>query len=172
MDLRLVAPDLRQIDTVGGEVLACALFADERPPRGSFGLLDWRLAGKLSRFVESSDFSGELDEVVLIPGKPRVPFEKILVFGAGPVSSFDDTAARRVFDRIVSTLSGLRVRMAVVERPGRHLGTIEASRAAELLLAAWRDRDDQDLWTLVEEPEDQKVIAAYMAEERRRARMR
>jgi hypothetical protein len=172
MDLRFVAPDLRQIDTVGGEVLACALFCDERPPRGVFGLLDWRLAAKLSRFLEAEEFSGALDEVVLIPGKPRVPFEKIIVFGAGSADSFDELVARRVFDRIVATLSGLRVRMAVVERPGRHLGNIDASRGAELLLAACRDRDDQDLWTLVESPDDQKLIAAHMAEERRRSRMR
>lgn len=172
MDLRFVAPDLRQIDTVGGEVLACALFSNERPPLGVFGLLDWRLSAKLSRFLERTDFCGDLDEVVLIPGKPRVPFEKLIVFGAGTTDDFDETVAKRVFERMVSTLSGLRIRMAVVERPGRHLGTIGAARAAELLLTACRDRDDQDLWTLVEALDDQKLIAAHMAEERRRSRMR
>ena len=37
MELRFVIPDLRRFDEVGSEVLACGVFADERPLHGTAG---------------------------------------------------------------------------------------------------------------------------------------
>lgn len=172
MDLRFIAPDLRQIDTVGAEVLACALFSDQFPPRGVVGLVDWRMAARLSRYLEFSQIAGHLGEAVLIPGKPRIPFEKLLLFGAGPSVSFDETAYVEVISRMLQALDGLKVRMAVVERPGRDLRTIDAARAVELLLRTCSDQGGQDAWTLIETIDDQKAMSLHLAEERRRKRMR
>lgn len=172
MDLRFIAPDLRQIDTVGAEVLACGVFSDQLPPRGVLGLVDWRMAARLSRHLESGEIGGRLGEVVLIPGKPRIPFEKLLLFGAGSAQAFDETAYLQVIARMLQALDGLKVRLAVVERPGRELRTIDAARAAELLLRTCSDQGGQDVWTLIESPDDQKAMSQHLAEERRRKRMR
>jgi hypothetical protein len=136
------------------------------------GLVDWRLAARLSRCLESGDITGEAGEVVLIPGKPRIPFEKLLLFGAGPAEQFDEPAYLEVIGRMLRALASLKVRMAVVERPGRWLGVVDTMRAVELLLRASSDQGEQDVWTLIEAPEDQKQIAQHLAEERRRKRMR
>ena len=172
MELRFIAPELRQLDTAGAEVLACAVFADQLPPRGMVGLVDWRMAARLSRYLESGEISGRPGELVLIPGKPRIPFEKLLLFGAGSSQHFDEAAYIELMERMLRALEGLKVRMAVVERPGRALGTIETMRAVELLLRAGSDQGEQDVWTLIESVEDQKLIAQHLAEERRRKRMR
>ncbi len=172
MELRFVAPELREIDLIGSEVLACAVFSDQRPPRGVAGLVDWRMAARLSRYLESQELTGVLGEVALIPGKPRIPFEKVLVFGAGTTEAFDEESYSRVMSQMLDTLAGLGVRIAVVERPGRHLGRLDLYHATDLLLCACEERHHQDRWTLVEEAEDQKLIAQHIAEQKRKKRMR
>lgn len=172
MNLHFTTPDLRQLDGAGGEVLACAIFSDEHPAKGVVALVDWRMAGRLSRRLESGLITGELGEVVLIPGKPRVPFEKLLILGAGPRADFDERAYATVIQRLLVTLGGLRIRMAVVERPGRHLGVIDSARGIDLLLEASADSGGQDSWTLVETAEEQKLITQRLADERHRTRVR
>ena len=49
MEVAFVAPELRRLDELTGEVLCCALFEDERPPLGVASLVDWRLGGALAR---------------------------------------------------------------------------------------------------------------------------
>ncbi len=172
MELRFVTPDLRQLDLVGSEVLACALFSDQLPPRGVVGFVDWRLAARLSRYMQALEITGARGEVVLIPGKPRIPFEKLLLFGAGEVGAFSEAVYLEVVGAMLASLAALRVRLAVVERPGRHLKALRPARAVELLLRACLDHGEQDAWTLVEDLDDQKHIAQHLAEEKRRTRMR
>jgi len=83
MELRFVGPDLAELDRVGAEVLVASLFRDERPPRGVAGLFDWRSAGRLSRLMHEGFATGELGEVLMAPAKPSLPFEKVILFGAG-----------------------------------------------------------------------------------------
>ncbi|PKN44413.1 MAG: leucyl aminopeptidase [Deltaproteobacteria bacterium HGW-Deltaproteobacteria-20] len=172
MELRFVSPHMRQMDTVGSEVLACCLFEDERPVQGMAGLLDWRLATRLSRWMGAGELTGARGEVALLAGKPRVPFEKLLLFGLGSKARFDEEVFLETVHRMLETLSGLRVRMAVVERPGRHTDVVDALRGTDLILEACEGHGEQDLWTLVENMPDQKRITQHLAEERRRKRMR
>lgn len=172
MDLRFVAPRLRFLDGVGSEVLACCMFSDQRPVQGVAGLVDWRMGARLTRWLESGALTGESGEVALVPGKPRIPFEKLLLFGLGPVGAFNEESFERAVQQMLTTLSALRVRMAVVERPGRHLGVVDAQRAIEIVLQACSAHEDQDAWTLVEDLIDQKQIAKHLAAERHRKRLR
>jgi hypothetical protein len=134
--------------------------------------MDWRMGARITRWLEAGALTGESGEVVLVPGKPRIPFEKLLLFGLGPVGGFDEESYERAVQRMLSTLSALRVRMAVVERPGRHLGVMDVERAIEIVLQACATHEDQDAWTLVEDPTDQKQIAKHLAAERHRKRLR
>ncbi|PIE05602.1 MAG: leucyl aminopeptidase [Sorangium cellulosum] len=172
MEIRFVTPHLRHLDTVGGEVLACCMFDDERPVSGTAGLVDWRLAARLSRRIQEGHFQGLRGEVALIPGKPRLPFEKILLFGLGPKDEFDEEVFLEVVHHMLDTLSGLKVRMAVVERPGRHIDLVDALRGVDLILQACERYEDQDAWTLIEEVPEQKRIVQHLTEERRRKRLR
>jgi len=170
LDLRFTTPSLRRLDLSGTEVLVATLALDERPPHGVAGLVDFRLAGRISRLVRSGFATGTLGEVILVPGKPKLPFDKIVLFGIGATGEFDERVYQDSVERILSTLEGLRARTAVVELPGRHFGAILPERAADLLLERAGGRREHDVWTLVEPPEAQRAITQHMIQERRRVR--
>ncbi|MGC4067666.1 MAG: M17 family peptidase N-terminal domain-containing protein [Polyangiaceae bacterium] len=170
MELRFILPNLRRLDLAGTEVLLANLTEDERPIRGLAGLLDFRLQGKLSNLLASGFATGSLGEVLLLPGKPALAFDKLILFGLGPKSAFGDQVYRDVLERMLSTLEGIRARSAVVELPGRHFGAIGAEEAATILLDTVAQRPDHDLWTLVEPNEAQQIITQQVIVERRRMR--
>jgi hypothetical protein len=171
MELRFVTLELRRLDEVASEVLACGVFADERPHHGAAGLVDWRLAGTVSMLLGREFVTGKLGEVVMLPLRPKLPFDKALLFGLGPRSAFDDQIFRDVTTHMLRTIEGLCARTAVVELPGRHRAAIDAERAADILLELAGGRPEHDVWTLIEPVEDQKRITARMSEHRRRDRL-
>lgn len=170
MDLRFTTPELRKLDLLGTEVIVSTLASDERPPHGVSGLLDFRLAGRISRLIESGFATGRVGEVVLVPGKPKLPFDKLLLFGIGKQTEFNDPVFRAVLDKILRTLEGLRARTAVVELPGRHFDAISPERAADILLESAGGQKEHDVWTLIEPLEAQRAITQHMIQERRRVR--
>jgi Cytosol aminopeptidase family, N-terminal domain len=170
VDLRFTAPDLHALDQIGTEILVACVASDERPPHGVAGLVDWRLAGRLSRMMHRGFFTGALGEVLLIPAKPKLPFDKVVLFGIGERANFDEEVYRACLGHILHTLKGLRARSAVAELPGRHLDAIAPERAAELLLEAVGSTREHDVWTLAEPAEAQKSITRHMIQERRRVR--
>jgi hypothetical protein len=170
MDLRFVLPHLRRLDLSGTEVLVACLALDERPPHGVAGLVDWRFAGRLSRLLESGFATGALGEVLLVPGKPKLPFDKIVLFGLGARSDFNERVYRTVIEKMLATLGGLCARSAVVELPGRHFEALPPERAADILLECAGGRQEHDVWTLVEPVEAQRAVTQHMIQERRRVR--
>jgi hypothetical protein len=172
VELRFVRPLLRDLDSVGSELLACGVFEDERPARGTAGLIDWRMVSAISRHMAAGRITGRLGEVVMLPGKPRLPFDKVVLFGLGDSSNFDENVYLRVVEQMLRVLAGLKVRIAVVERPGRHLERMAADEAVDLLLDACESLGDQDTWTLVEKIADHKPLTDHLEERRRRLRMR
>ena len=170
MDLRFTPPQLRKLDLAGTEVLMACLAEDERPPHGVAGLVDWRLAGRLSALIQTGFAAGRLGEVLLIPGQAKLPFDKVVLFGVGTRGAFGERVFRTVVEAMLRTLEGLRARTAVVQLPGRHFGAIAPERAADILLESAGGRPEHDVWTLVEPPEAQRVITTHMIQERRRVR--
>jgi hypothetical protein len=170
LDLRFTTPELRKLDLLGTEVIVSTLAVDERPPHGVTGLLDFRLAGRISRLLESGFATGRVGEVLLVPGKPKLPFDKLLLFGTGKKTEFNDPVFRAVVDKILRTLEGLRARTAVVELPGRHFNAISPERAADILLESAGGQKEHDVWTLVEPLDAQRAITQHMIQERRRVR--
>ena len=170
MELRFVTPELARLDEIDSEVLACSVWSDARPSHGLAGLCDWRLGGRISELEGRGLVTGALGEVVLLPGKPRLTFDKLLVFGAGPRASFGEEAFRAVVLSMLAAMEGLSARVSVVELPGRHDGLIAADRAADILLACAGRKPEHDAWTLVEDAEGKQRVVQHMIEERRRVR--
>lgn len=115
--------DLRGLDDTlvdRGVTLVASLFVDERPPHGLLGLVDFRTCGHLSRLCLDGRITGVEGERVLLPGRPRLPAERIVVLGLGFWSSFDEPRYAKAVASLVDVLVGLRPRRAVVELPGRH----------------------------------------------------
>lgn len=170
IDLRFVAPDLRRLDEAASEVVVCGVWKDQRPLTGLACLLDWRLAGRLSRLARKGFLVGDVSEVLVIPARPRLPFDKLLACGLGPRASFGDQTFRTVLERILDALTGLSVKKAVIELPGRGDGSLEAERAAEILLDTIGDHA-RDALCFVEEPEGQRRFEKH-AQERHRTALR
>ncbi|MEZ4446409.1 MAG: M17 family peptidase N-terminal domain-containing protein [Polyangiaceae bacterium] len=172
MELHFVSPHLDELDALESEVLACAAWEDRRPPDGVAGLCDWRLAGRISALMRQGAFVGRLGEVTMIPGRPRLSFDKILLFGAGPRERFDEKRFLEVMHHMLDVIAGLRCRLAVVQLPGRQSDLVKAERATDMLLeVVMRDsRRRHDVWTLIEDAEARRRIELHMIEERRRIR--
>jgi hypothetical protein len=170
VDLRFTQPTLRRLDLSATEVLVTTLAEGERPPHGLAGLVDWRLSGRLSHLISTGFAAGTAGEVLLVPGKPKLPFDKIVLFGIGPIEGFDERVFERTIELMLTTLEGLHARTAVVELPGRHFGAIAPERAADILLERAAGRREHDVWTLVEPPEAQRAITQHLIQERRRVR--
>jgi hypothetical protein len=170
MEIHFLPPELRRLDEASVELCACSLWSDERPLRGLAGMLDWRLGGRLSALLKSGFVTGESGEALLVPGKPHVPFEKVLVLGLGARSGFGDVVFRATVLHLARALEGLRVRRAVVELPGRSDGLIDPEHAISLLLESVGSSPEHDAWWLVENAATQKRVEQRAADERRRVR--
>jgi len=69
--------------------LALGIFADERPPRGICGFMDWRLNGMISREIKQQRICGDFEEKIIIPFLPRIGSDVLLLFGLGNVSDIN-----------------------------------------------------------------------------------
>lgn len=170
MDVRFVTPELQRLDALQSEALALPFFEDERPLRGVLGLVDWRLAGQLSRAVIAGHAHGRVGEAVLVPTGRRLPFDKLFLFGAGPHDAFDERAFREVSDHMLRTLERAWVRSSVLTLPGRSLDRISPARAMELFIRVASRHAGQDQVTLVESPEGARAMGPVLERERRRER--
>jgi hypothetical protein len=170
MELRFLPPEPRRFDEASVELCACSVWSDQRPARGFAGLVDWQLDGRLSAMQRVGFLRGDRGEALLVPGKPHLPFEKVLVLGLGRQADFDDDAFRAAVEHLSRALERLRVRRAVVELPGRPGDGIDAERAITLTLEVAGGSAEHDVWWLVDTPAAQRRIEQRAAEERRRAR--
>jgi len=158
------------MDELRCEAIAVPLFEDERPLRGPGGLLDWRLSGMLSQLILRGRVTGAAGETVLIPARPKLPFEKLFLFGLGPSDAFDPALFDATVHRMLATLTAVRVRASALVLPGRSLARIAAVEAMEHFLAVATDHPEHDEITLVEPAEAQKAMGPIVEKARRRAR--
>lgn len=170
MEVVFVAPDLRRLDELKSEALALAFFEDERPLRGALGLVDFRLCGQLSRLLVRGRARGAQGETVLVPTRPRLPFEKLFLFGAGPADALDAARFEEVVEHMLTTLDRARVRASVLGLPGRTSERIAPVRAMEVFLARAAEHPEQDQVTLIEDADSQRAMTPVVERERRRVR--
>lgn len=172
MEVHFVPPDLRRLDQLKSEALSVPVFSDERPPRGALALLDWRLCGRVSRLIQRGQLTGRTGEIVLVPARPRLTFEKLFVFGVGPQADFDVSLFDETIERMLTTLTRARVRASVLVLPGRTHPLLGPAESMERFLAIASRHSEHDDVTLVEDAEAQKTMEPVVESDRRRARAR
>lgn len=170
MDLGFLTPSAQGLDEANVELCACSIWSDQRPIGGLAGLLDWWLGGRLSALLKSGFVKGAKGEALLVPGKPHVPFEKVLVCGLGARANFDDSMFREATSHVARSLELLRVRRCVIELPGRGSDAIDPERAMTLTLEGVGASPEHDAWWVVEPLAAQKRMQTALDEERRRLR--
>jgi hypothetical protein len=171
MKLSFVSPLLHELDALEAETLVCSVWQDVRPNDGVAALCDWRFSGRLSKLMTTGFLTGAFGEVLLVPGRPRISFEKILLFGAGARAEFNEQRFVQVLDKMLSSLEGLACKSSVLQLPGRQGDLISAERATDLLLQAVTAANARHgSFSLVEDHEARRRIEQHMIEERRRVR--
>ncbi|MBL8783802.1 MAG: hypothetical protein JNJ59_02785 [Deltaproteobacteria bacterium] len=108
-ELKWIEPDLRVLDDSPAELLVLSAFADERPLSGLTGLVDWRLAGALSRWRMSGFSTGELGERVLYPAGRRLSHPRLLFLGLGRRAEYRSDRALALAEEVLDAAHGLGV---------------------------------------------------------------
>lgn len=169
MEVRFVPLELPRIDTLRLEAVFLPFFEDERPLRGAAGLLDWRLCGSLSRLLLDGRVDGARGEITLVLGRARLPFDKVILVGEGPMGTFDALAAGEVAATIFEAAKGLRLKAFACALPGRSHVTVRASDAARWFVDAAAEAAVDEL-VVIDEPEAQRAMLPVIDAERRRVR--
>lgn len=171
LEIEWIERELHALDAVAGEILVAALHSDERPPGGVLSLIDWRMSGRISRHCIGGFLSGAPGERFLLPGRPRISFDKLLLVGMGERSAVDEPAVREAITAMVDALAGLGVRRAAIDLPGRHRGVVTPSRALELLESVLSSRRSSlETISVIDDREMGRAVEAFRARPGRRNR--
>jgi hypothetical protein len=117
--------------------------------------------------IQSGALRGEIGDKIFLSGRPKLPFDKVLLYGQGDLAEFNPLIYAGLIDQLLESLSELGVRRAVVELPGRAQDVITPEVAAEILLERTGNHPLFDTWTLVEAPQAQRAITNLLQRDRR-----
>ncbi len=105
-------------DRVEADCLVAFLHADDRPPSGVAGLLDWRLNGALSRLLKDGWYRAAAGEALLIAPGRRTRAPRLLVIGLGPRQEAGAGRLRSAGALALTKLVGLGIGRIAVGLPG------------------------------------------------------
>ncbi len=138
----IVSPN--KVDLQECDFLVSGFFSDERPLKGSAGLIDWRLNGRLSRLLKERKITGQWKEVTLIPTQRRILPRLLLLFGLGDLRQYSYLKVRDISIHILSTINKLRVSNVCLSLPYDEEYNVDCGKLAEVLIEGvgdWLDRD-------------------------------
>lgn len=150
MEIRFVPPEIRSLELLTQELLLLPLFDEDRPAIGALGLVDYRLAGRISDLISQGRITSDLGAAYALPGRPKLGFERIVVVGAGSMRTFDAGAFARAMTRMLEAATEVKARRATLELPGRARELVAPEQAILGLLDVAREFGPFDTWTLIE----------------------
>lgn len=96
------------LDEVPGKVALATFFEDVRPLKGTTGLIDWRLNGRLSELILQGKISGSFAESLIMPAQGRLAAEEIFLFGLGRAQELNERQLEQGFVQLIAKLSLLK----------------------------------------------------------------
>ncbi len=121
-------------DRISAEVLVVFLHAEDRPPAGAAGLLDWRLNGALSRQIKVGWYRAGRGEALLVAAGRRARAPRLLVMGLGPRDQADAAGLREVAGLALGMLARMQAsRFAFALPPGGTARLPDAERVTALV---------------------------------------
>jgi hypothetical protein len=136
MDIILSIED---VDLQECELLVTGFFQDERPLKGTSGLIDWRLNGTISHLLKEKKMTGEWQEATLIPSYGRMIPPLILLLGLGKVTDYSTLRLRDLFPRFFETLRNLKSSKICLSFPSDEKYDVDCGKSAEVLLEGIAD---------------------------------
>jgi hypothetical protein len=114
--------------------LALGIFADEKPPRGICGLIDWRLNGMISSEIKQGRISGEFKEKIIIPFPQRIGAEMLLLFGLGNSYDINYDKIYNAAYIIAEAVNGMALRSFAFELCGEGRSILVTSNIVEAMV--------------------------------------
>jgi hypothetical protein len=114
--------------------LALGIFADEKPPRGICGFIDWRLNGMISREIKQGRISGEFAEKIVIPLPRRIGAEILLLFGLGNISEINYDKLYNAAYAITKSVDGMALNSFAFELYGEGRSNLVTSNIVEAMI--------------------------------------
>ncbi len=133
--------DTRDVTSIPTELIVLWHFSDERPLRGTSGLIDWKLDGRISRLIMDGRITGEWQEKVMLGSFNPLADKRLVLIGLGPQEDFNPGRIRDAGRLAVRTAVKLGVDSASITLPGIIDGDIVA--VAEEFLAGLVDESGQ-----------------------------
>lgn len=123
-----------RVDGQECELLVTGFFKDQRPLKGSSGLVDWRFNGKFSRFLMEEKLSGDWNETILVPSQGRVTPRMILLLGLGELREYGSLRLREVPVRLLQILKRLDAFDICLSLPYGEDTRVNCGKMAEVLI--------------------------------------
>jgi hypothetical protein len=139
------------LDEIPSQLALVTAFEDVRPLKGRAGLVDWRLNGRLSKFIRESKFKGSKGEALLMPTRGRIDSEELLILGVGAKSSIRDPEIPHLLTLIVEKLLQKRCASFSLSLTDLIPGMFEWRNAVRLFVSMISGRDEEMSVTLVED---------------------
>jgi len=141
------------VDRLEADTLVLFVPEDVRPLTGLGGLVDWRLTGRLSRWLARDWLTGAEGEKVLSPGLEHVEVGRLLSFGVGRREALDARRIREAGRVAGKALEEAKAHTVVTAVPGDPDPTVPLAEAAKALVAGLEDGGFDGQVTLVGDPE-------------------
>ena len=125
--------------------LALGIFADEKPPRGICGLIDWRLNGMISSEIKQGRISGEFKEKIVIPFPQRIGSEMLLLFGLGNSHDINYDKIYNAAYLIAEAVYGMSLRSFAFELCGEDRSSLVTSNITEAMVTGIFDSLSADI---------------------------
>jgi hypothetical protein len=119
--------------------LALGIFADEKPPRGICGFIDWRLNGMISREIKQGRINGEFKEKIVIPFPQRIGAEILLLFGLGNSHDVNYDKIYNAAYLIAEAVHGMALRSFAFELFGEGRFNLVTSNITEAMVTGFFD---------------------------------
>jgi len=131
VEFRVTADPIDELDV---DTIVLSAFVDERPLKGSSGLIDWRICGRLSRMVMEQHFNAERYETLMFPSDGRIRPARVLMIGLGRLGDFDYDVYCQVLGFTIQAMVKMQIINAALPLPGVGLAGLEYGLATERLI--------------------------------------
>lgn len=135
MKVDVLPAKFETVDALEADTLVLFVPEDVRPLTGLGGLVDWRLTGRLSRWLARSWLTGATGEKVLSPGLEHVAVGRLLAFGVGPVAGLGADGIREAGRVAGKALVEAKATSVVTAVPGDPEPPVPLGEAAKALVA-------------------------------------
>lgn len=125
--------------------LALGIFADEKPPRGICGFIDWRLNGMISREIKQGRIGGEFAEKIVIPFPGRIGADALLLFGLGSVSEINYDKIYNAAYTITKSVDGMVLNSFAFDLYGQGRSNLVTANIVEAIITGMFDFLSKDI---------------------------